>query len=43
MERAKTFFGRDHEGYVGREEHTVSKCANIDFILMNSFTFCYNS
>lgn len=25
MERAKTFFGnRDHEGYVGKEDHLVS-------------------
>lgn len=30
MERAKTFFGtRDHDGYVGKEEHSVSE--KIDF------------
>lgn len=29
MEMAKSFFGsRDHEGYVGKEEHAVSKQFN---------------
>lgn len=23
MDMARSIFGRDHEGYVGREEHTV--------------------
>lgn len=36
MERAKTFFGsRDHEGYVGKEEHSVNK---IDFSYANFLT-----
>lgn len=30
MERAKTFFGnRDHEGYVGKEDHLVSFTAKM--------------
>lgn len=24
MDMARSIFGRDHEGYVGREEHTVT-------------------
>lgn len=24
MEMAKSFFGRDHEGYVGKKDHAVS-------------------
>lgn len=33
MERAKTFFGRDHDGYVGKEKHSVRNKL-IDFIFM---------
>lgn len=33
MERAKTFFGnRDHDGYVGKEEHLVSASEKLPFI-----------
>lgn len=33
MERAKTFFGnRDHEGYVGKDEHSVSLIRKMIFI-----------
>lgn len=26
MEMAKSFFGRDHEGYVGKKDHAVGYC-----------------
>lgn len=32
MEMAKSLFGRDHDGYVGRDEHTVSKSINYNEI-----------
>lgn len=36
MEIAKSFFGsRDHEGYVGKEEHTVS----YDYQLQNTINY----
>lgn len=33
MEMAKSFFGtRDHDGYVGKEEHAVSGCTHRPYV-----------
>lgn len=45
MEMAKSFFGsRDHEGYVGKEEHAVSKyilCIHIKIKLNIHYSTTY--
>lgn len=33
MEMAKSFFGRDHEGYVGKKDHAVCYCKTVNLQL----------
>lgn len=33
MDMAKSFFGRDHEGYVGKKDHAVGDCKLVKTIV----------